>query len=116
MSATKENAVALSKGAIAALESSGLARDLSLKAGLALEEMAANLCERDSGKESDIDIRISQTGTGIVIALRDNGAPFNPVEYTSEDKLTDGILVLKAMAKDIKYSRVLALNQTLIEL
>ena len=116
VSATKENAVALSKGAIAALESSGLARDISLKAGLALEEMAATFCERESGKESDIDIRISQTGTGIVIALRDNGAPFNPVEYTSEDKLTDGILVLKAMAKDIKYSRVLALNQTLIEL
>lgn len=32
VSATKENAVALSKGAIAALESSGLARDISLKA------------------------------------------------------------------------------------
>ena len=30
--------------------------------------------------------------------------------------MTDGIMLLKALAKDIKYSRVLSLNQTLIEI
>ncbi|SEH21113.1 MATE family efflux transporter [Selenomonas sp. KH1T6] len=117
--AAKENAVTLSKSAVKALRQSGMAEDIAIKAGVALEEMAVNLASRDAQKESSLDIRINKNETGVVIALRDNGAPFNPMEYTAGEKsqyLTDGIMLLKALAKDIKYSRVLSLNQTLIEI
>lgn len=117
--ATKENAVILSQGAIESLKGSGLTEDVAMKAGIALEEMAINLASRELQVERDLDIRISKNETGIVIALRDNGAPFNPMEYMTQEKiryLTDGILLLKALAKDIKYNRVLALNQTIIEI
>lgn len=117
--AAKENAVTLSKSAVEALRQSGMAEDIAIKAGVALEEMAVNLASRDAQKESSLDIRINKNETGVVIALRDNGAPFNPMEYTAGEKsqyLTDGIMLLKALAKDIKYSRVLSLNQTLIEI
>lgn len=117
--ATKEKAVALSQGAVEALKKSGLTEDIAMKAGIALEEMAINLASRELQAERDMDIRISKNESGIVIALRDNGSPFNPMEYSTQEEiryLTDGILLLKALAKDIKYSRVLALNQTIIEI
>lgn len=118
--ADQENAVALSKGAVESIQKTGIAEDIALKAGVALEEMVMNLASRDSGRDnSNLDIRICKNETGVTIALRDNGSPFNPVEYAPEEKslyLTDGILLLKALAKDIKYSRVLALNQTIIEI
>jgi hypothetical protein len=90
-----------------------------MKAGIALEEMVINLTNREPMQESGMDIRIGQTETGIVIAFRDNGALFNPMEYTTQEQsryLTDGIMLLKALARDIQYSRVLSLNQTIIEI
>ena len=57
--------------------------------------------------------------TTFIIALRDNGKNFNPVEYSvaeEENLHTDGIMLLKNLAKEIKYHRVLSLNQTVIEI
>ena len=64
-------------------------------------------------------MRINDVDGRIILALRDNGQPFNPVEYSPDetsDYRTDGIMLLKAIAKDIQYSRVQSLNQTIIEL
>ena len=51
--------------------------------------------------------------------MRDNGIPFNPVEYVpperdGPDPRGDGIMVLRSVAGRIDYSLVLALNQTTI--
>ena len=91
-----------------------------MKAGLALEEMTANLASYpDNKRAADIDIRISNADGKIILAIRDNGRAFNPVEYSPSEESeyrTDGIMLLKAIAKNIQYNRVLSLNQTIIEL
>ena len=58
-------------------------------------------------------------GNELVLALRDNGIPFNPMEYVppeqgNTDPRGDGIMVLRSVAGRIDYSLVLALNQTTI--
>jgi len=119
LKATKENAAVLSKDAIDALKNAGVSDEMANKAGVALEEMTVNIAGRKEGKPSDLDVRITGSGDDMVLSLRDNGSPFNPVEYAPDEKdeyRTDGIFVLKAVAKDVKYSRVLALNQTTIEI
>ncbi len=129
LKATNEDAVRLSQEAEEVLKKSGLEREKAAMAGIALEEMTANLASYAKNKRAaDIDVRISviESAGGeasrnwrVILALRDNGQPFNPIEYTpneTADYRTDGIMLLKAMAKDIHYSRVLSLNQTIIEL
>ena len=118
--ATNEDAVKLSQEAIDVLNSSGIDEKISSRAGLALEEMTANCAKYNSGKNAvNIDVRIINAGRNIVLALRDDGKPFNPVEYSpqeSEEYKFDEIMMLKSIAKDIQYNRVLSLNQTLIEI
>ena len=116
--ATGENAALLSKDAVEKLKGNGIADEIAIKAGIALEEMTLNLITA-SKRPVEMDVRIIRSKDHISIAMRDNGAPFNPVEYNPEEKekyITDGILLFKALAKDIKYNRVLNLNQTIIEL
>ena len=124
--ATNEDAAKLSQEAIGVLKGCGVDEGRAMKAGIALEEMTANLAGYpENRRAADIDVRISavapsRDGNGrIILALRDNGRAFNPVEYAPSEESayrTDGIMLLKAMAKDIRYSRVQSLNQTIIEL
>ena len=128
--ATSADAARLSQEAVGVLKENGVEEIRAARAGLALEEMTANLASYPGNKEpADVDVRIGVVGASspdvesgdgrIILALRDNGQPFNPIEYSPEetaDYRTDGIVLLKAMAKDIHYNRVLSLNQTIIEL
>jgi putative MATE family efflux protein len=116
--ATRENASLLSKDAMEKLRGNGVSDEIALKAGVALEEMTLNLITAGK-KPFQMDVRIIRSGDNISIAMRDNGIPFNPMEYSSEEQekyITDGILLFKALAKDINYSRILNLNQTIIEI
>ena len=50
--------------------------------------------------------------------MRDDGVPFNPTEYTAGDDgefLLGGIAVIKAVAEKMTYTRVLNMNNTVIE-
>ena len=130
--ATSADAAKLSQEAAGVLKENGVEEIKAVRAGLALEEMTANLAGYQGkggvggasspdvkSKPADIDVRIGDIDGRIILALRDNGRPFNPVEYSlaeEADYRTDGIMLLKAMAKDIHYNRVLSLNQTIIEL
>ena len=128
LKATNEDAAKLSQEAINVLRDNGVDESRAMRAGIALEEMTANIASYSADKRAsagnplrgaDIDVRISDIDGNIILALRDNGRPFNPVEYSpteTEEYRTDGIMLLKAIAKDIHYNRVLSLNQTIIEL
>lgn len=119
LKATEGDASKLSQEAVRLLEGAGIAGSTAMKAGIALEEMTVNLASYHNKDAVDVDVRIIQGDKGIILALRDNGRPFNPVEYTPEEKdiyKVDGIMFLKALAEDITYNRVLSLNQTIIEL
>ena len=116
--ATREDAAGISADVIGILEEKGVDRIPVEKAGIVLEETAVNLA-RLNKKPVDMDVRVLENGNELVLALRDNGIPFNPVEYVpaeqeGTDSRGDGIMVLRSVAGRIDYSLVLALNQTII--
>lgn len=119
LKANTDNAAKISHDAKAILEQKNLDKTVALKVGIALEEMTLNIEKLNAGKETDIDVRIKAEENKIIIALRDNGKSFNPLEYSvAEEKNlhTDGIMLLKNLAREVKYNRVLSLNQTFIEI
>lgn len=114
-----DNAAKISHDAKTILEQKNFDKVVALKVGVALEEMTLNMEKLNAGKKIDVDVRLKTAGDKIIIALRDNGKSFNPLEYlvAEEENLhTDGIMLLKNLASEIKYSRVLSLNQTFIEI
>ena len=114
-----DNAAKISHDAKNILEQKNFDGIVALKVGVALEEMTLNINNLNAGKQVDVDVRLKSAGDKIIIALRDNGKSFNPLEYSvAEEKNlhTDGIMLLKNLASEIKYNRVLSLNQTFIEI
>lgn len=116
--ATRKDAAGISADVIGILTEKGVDPVPAEKAGIVLEETAVNL-ERMNMKPVDMDVRVLENGNELVLALRDNGIPFNPLEYVpperdSPDPRGDGIMVLRSVAGRIDYSLVLALNQTTI--
>ncbi len=109
----------LSKEVFELLEKHETGKNMALKIGVALEEMVINISKRAKKNPVDVDVRIIESTDGLAIILRDNGMTFNPVEYNVQGSklcITDGILLLKKLARNIKYSRTMGLNQTVIEL
>jgi len=115
--ADDDNAVKLYSEAVAVMKNDNIAENIYLKVGVALEEMTVQMAKINAGKIIDADVRIKSEGGEIIIAFRDNGKPFNPTEYQSDDDFNfDNIAMLKALSKKISYNRVLSLNQTIIEI
>lgn len=55
----------------------------------------------------------------LILRLRDDGIPFNPLEYKQDE--TDqyhlgGIELIKRMADKMEYTRVLNMNNTIVEI
>lgn len=119
LQANADNAAKISSDAKKFLEQKKFDKTIALKVGVALEEMTLNIEKLNAGKKIDVDLRIKRGNDKIIIALRDNGKNFNPLEYSVPEEKnlhTDGIMLLKNLAKEIKYNRVLSLNQTIIEI
>lgn len=115
--ADDDNAVKVYSEAVNVLKNNNIAENIYLKVGVALEEMTVHLAKINAGTIIDADVRIKSEGDKIIIAFRDNGKPFNPMEYQSnEDFKFDNIEMLKALSKNISYNRILSLNQTIIEI
>ena len=116
--ATREDAAGISADVISILAEKGIDGIPAEKAGIVLEETAVWLAQINK-KPVDMDVRVLENGNELVLAMRDNGIPFNPMEYKppeqeGTDPRGDGILVLRSVADRIDYSLVLALNQTAI--
>ena len=114
IAATKEEAVRLSDRVLA-LE--GKAADntrLLKKVALVLEEMTlATVHYAHTVRTGLIDILVHVTDAQVTILMRDNGRPFNPLEYIPEDNdgcITDSIGLVKKVASRMEYSRQLGFN------
>ena len=117
---SEEKATQVSSEAIEALEAAGLSTVDATRVGVALEEMTMNIETLSVLRTANVDVRIKLSADGrIIIVVRDDGMPFNPLLYRSldsEEPLMDEVEALNALARDIKYNRVLGLNQTVIEI
>lgn len=88
--------------------------------GLAAEEIAINISRYgyDNAKRKFIDINLSHDGEQWILRIRDDGIPFDPTQYKPEEEgqfLLGGINMIKGLAKNFTYTRVLNMNNTVIE-
>ena len=118
--ASEESASKVSSEAIKVLKCAGLSTVEATRVGVALEEMTMNVATLAVVRAANVDVRIKLSAAGrVIIVVRDDGLPFNPLLYRSTDArglLMDEAEVLNALARDVKYNRVLGLNQTVIEI
>lgn len=90
--------------------------------GLALEEICANVIRYGyrGNDRSFIDISFTIQDGSYLLRVRDDGVPFNPLEYQSEEEdgkiALGGIALIRKIMSDFQYMRVLNMNNTIMEL
>ena len=97
----------------------GLDARRSYLSGLFLEEMAGNIVEygvKQDRKKHSIDVRVVHKNDDIILRIKDDCAPFDPVEQAklvsdNEDIMKNvGIRMVYKIARDINYQNILGLN------
>ena len=118
--ATIESAVGLSDFVVAELASVLSDKSSLLKIGIAIEEMAVNIAKYGHKKKQGfIDLLVRITDEETILRIRDDGIPFDPTLYTTNeinDFAIGGIEVVRRLAKNIVYSRQLGFNISIITL
>ncbi len=95
------------------MKENGVSDTVALKIAVAVEEMAVNT--KTKKVPADLDLRISIDVEEVILSIRDNGIPCNPLEAKKElwEELDiSGMGVVKALAKRVEYANVLGFNQT----
>ncbi len=116
--ATREEAVRLSERVMALEEKAAVNTRLLKKVALVLEEMTvASVHYAHADGTGLIDILVHVTDAQVTILMRDNGKPFNPLEYIPEENdgcITDSIGLVKKLASRMEYSRQLGYNTSVL--
>lgn len=89
--------------------------------GLAVEEIAANIVQYGyrGGQRNYMDISFTIQDGKYILRIRDDGIPFNPLEYVpqkEEEVTVGGIGLLKKITSDFQYMRALNMNNTVVKL
>ncbi len=89
--------------------------------GLAVEELAANIVKYGylDGRKNYMDLNFTIQDDKYMLRIRDDGVPFNPLEYSPKEEgavTLGGIALIRKMASNFQYMRVLNMNNTVIEL
>lgn len=92
------------------------------RVAVAVEEMAANVAihamdNRRRGGPPHLDVLVRVDDEEIITRIRDDGPPFDPVSYRSDEEgryVTDGIELAKRLANRVAYSRQLGFNNTVL--
>lgn len=88
--------------------------------GLALEEICANIVRYGYriDKKNYMDVSFTIQDGSYLLRIRDDGVPFNPLEYEveTEGPTVGGIALIRKIMSDFQYMRVLNMNNTIMEL
>ena len=89
--------------------------------GLAAEEMVANIIDYGYKKKSHnyIDVNLKLIDDTLLLRVRDDGVPFDPTKYESEEKenySTSRLNLIKNISDKFSYMRILNLNNTVFEI
>ncbi|MBQ9679344.1 MAG: ATP-binding protein [Ruminococcus sp.] len=117
---TEQDAVEVSKRLIRSCEESGVPSETAGIIGVAAEELAVNISRYGSKKPSlsYVDVNLSRSGDKLILRVRDDGVPFDPTEYNADEGdefLIGGIEMIRRITDKISYTRVLNMNNTVIE-
>ena len=116
-----ETAVSISQKVIEDCLHENIPSDKAHSLGVAAEEIIANI-GRYGYPDSDaktIDVSLSENKGKYYLRFRDDGIPFNPVEYEPEEHDEydiRGLELIKKMTVKMTYVRAISLNNTIIEL
>ena len=96
----------------------GIARRTGAHAGLCLEEMAGNIVRhgfRADRKKHIVEVRVVLREDGVVLRIKDDCIPFNPVEWMEMVAPADpfrniGIRMVYRLAQEVSYQNMLGLN------
>lgn len=89
---------------------------------LATEEIIANTIAYGYRRRTlvrYIDVNVSKTENGMLVRIRDDGVTFDPTAFVAgdeEEMRFHGIEVVRKVASDFKYLRVLNMNNTIMEI
>ena len=92
------------------------------KLALCIEEIVGNIVKYGftDRKIHSIDIRIIVLDDDIILRIRDDGVPFNPIQYDDENQSmigeTIGIHLVRKSAKEMNYNAAIGLNNFTIVL
>ena len=114
-------------------EASEMAREFCLKnnmskkdammTALFIEENVLNILTHGGkkGQETYVDVRVIKRDDKLVIRFRDNGKPFDPVDWFKKNHPEDpssglGIRIIVGLAKDVNYVPAMGLNNLMLTL
>lgn len=117
---TEQEAVEVSRQLIKCCGENGVSGETAGIIGVAAEELAVNIARYGYKKSapSYIDINLSRAEGKLILRVRDDGVPFNPTEYAPSDGdefLITGIEMIRRITSKLSYTRVLNMNNTVIE-
>ena len=117
---TEQEAVEVSRQLIKCCGENGVSGETAGIIGVAAEELAVNIARYGYKKSapSYIDSNLSRAEGKLLLRVRDDGVPFNPTEYAPSDGdefLITGIEMIRRITSKLSYTRVLNMNNTVIE-
>ncbi len=117
---TEQDAVEVSKQLIISCEDNSVPSETAGIIGVVAEELAVNISRYGYKRLSPsyIDINLSKADDKLILRVRDDGAPFDPTAYKSDEKdefLLTGIEMIRRISDRMTYTRVLNMNNTVIE-
>jgi anti-sigma regulatory factor (Ser/Thr protein kinase) len=86
---------------------------------LCIEEMAGNVVKHafKPGEKRWLDLTIVDKPETLIVRIRDNGSPFDPLAYLSAGNVQGyGILMIQKLAESFEYRRSMGLNNLIIHL
>ena len=96
-----------------------LSKDILNTLSLCIEEMAGNVVQHafKPGEKRWLDLTIVDKPDTVIVRIRDNGSPFDPLAYLSSgEEKGYGILLIHKLADSFDYRRSMGLNNLIIRL
>ena len=120
VTSTEKEASEISQKLIKCCKENGVPSTKANAIGIAAEELTLNIAHYGykSNDPSFIDISLSKAEDKLILRVRDDGVSFNPTEYSAKEDegfLLGGIELIRAISDKMTYTRVLNMNNTVIE-
>ncbi|WP_225369509.1 ATP-binding protein [Methanobrevibacter arboriphilus] len=110
-----DDALGLSEKLIKFAEENGVDKKTSIYVGIAIEEMVVNTIKYNLDSIDYIDVLSEIDENEIRISFKDSGIEYDPTkDVITEESDFENIHVLKKIANEISYARLIGLNSTII--
>ena len=114
-----EDVMTISSGIYKFGKNRNLSQETLHTLSLFIEELAGNVVQHafKSGEKRWLDLTIIDKPDKLIIRIRDNGAPFDPLAYLSAGETKGfGLLMVQKLAESIEYRRNMGLNNLIVHL